>query len=406
MTPRSVFLSLAAVAIGCTPTDRPASPTQSDSLGVSVIEYAVGFDVSPGNTWSTDPDPLLSIGGTATALYRVRNAVFQSDGTVVVANGGSYELLLFDSAGQVLSRTGGEGGGPGEFHHLTFLSVGPADSLFAYDRRERRLSVFDRNGVFAHAVTLSGLDGLGTVEQIGVLRSGEIVGAFHQRTRGVGLVRDSLVVVIFGRSGAMTASLGAFPHMYTHWGPHPVPEGDGRAAFPLPVAFSSLTAVGVRDTVIYVGLADDFSLIRMDGSGKRRVTRQKDTPALVTDTHREQLFAVLAEHGMNGRELEVLRALRGPLTLPAFGHEPLTARVDEQVLLVTDTEGVWVKPFELPPAVNTRWLRFDAHGLYEGTITMPVRFRPTAVRGDVVLGVYRDATDVEYVRAYRVVADR
>lgn len=97
---------------------------------------------------------------------------------------------------------------------------------------------------------------------------------------------------------------------------------------------------------------------------------------------------------------------QGTTNLAAFGHEPSTAPVDEQVLLVTDAEGMWVKPFELPPAVNTRWPRFDAHGLYEGTITMSVRFRPTAVRGDVVLGVYRHATEVEYVRAYRVVADR
>ena len=400
-----MFLSIGTV-IGCSPAGDSISPTLVDSLGVSLIEYPTSFEASSGRTWSTNPEPLFSIGEPTSELYRVRTALFLSDGRIIVANGGSHELLLFDHVGQLLARTGGEGGGPGEFWHLTFLSAGPADSLFAYDRRERRVSVFDRNGVFARAVTLSGLDGLGTAEQIGVLRNGEIVGAFHQRTRGVGLVRDSLVVVMFGRSGAMTASVGAFPHMHTHWGPHPVPEGDERAAFPLPVAFSSLTAVGVRDTVIYVGLAHDFSLIRMDGSGKRRVTRQNDTPALVTDAHREQLFAVLAEHGMNGRELEVLRALEGPLTLPAFGHEPLTAPVDEQVLLVTDTEGVWVKPFELPPAVNTRWSRFDAHGLYEGTITMPVRFRPTAVRGDVVLGVYRDATDVEYVRAYRVVADR
>ena len=401
MALRSALLLSVAVVIRCSPKDESGPPALADSLGVSLIEYPTTFEASSDRTWSTDPEPLLSIGQPAPELYRVRTALFLSDGGIVVANGGNHELLLFDDAGQQLARAGGEGSGPGEFRQLTFLSVGAADSLFAYDAREHRLSVFDRNGVFARAVTLQGLDTLGNAEQVGVLHSGEIVGAFHRRTPGVGLVRDSILVTTFALSGEPAVPLGVFPHFYTHWGPHADPYHWGKAAFPLPVALSGVTSVSLGDTSIYVGLPDSYSLIRLDLNGKRRVSRQLGSLEAVTEVHRARLFAVLANGRMNAQELEFLRGLKGATTLPAFGFEPLTHLIGESALLVTDMGGVWLKPFRLPDdPVNPAWPRFDADGFYEGTATMLPRFRPTAVREDVVLGVYRDTTDVEYVRMY------
>jgi hypothetical protein len=324
----------------------------------------------------------------------------------VVANGGSESLLLFDRAGLPRGHAGGEGGGPGEFRELTFLSVGSGDSLFVYDNREHRLSAFDATGTFTRSVTLREVDAMGRADQVGVLGSGEIVGAFHRRTEGVGLVRDSLLVVLFDPSGGAAVTLGVFPHLYTHWGPHPIPGGAGTAAFPLPVAFSSLAAMSVHDASIYVGLADRLALIRLDRTGTRRITRQQEAPGAVTEAHRQRLFTALAARGVPERELEILRQLRGPTTLPAFGYEPLTASYDEQAMLVTDLDGLWLQPFQLPDSAGAAWWRFDARGFYEGMVTLPARFRPTAVRGNVVLGVYRDSTDIESVRGYRIVEGR
>lgn len=402
----SSFLLTIALAAGCEPAADSSSINRSDSLGVSLIEYAPSFAAAAAHAWSTDPEPVLSIGAPDAELFRVRVALFQSDGGIVVAHGGAYELLLFDHTGRLYARAGGEGGGPGEFHQLTYLSVGPADSLYAYDAGERRLSVFDPRGPFARAATLQGLDTLGTAEQVGVLRSGEIVGAFRRRTAGAGLVRDSLLVMTFMSSDRLAARLGVFPHLYTDWGPHPVP-GDGTASVPLPVPLSSVTAVTVGDSAIYVGLPDRYALIRLTPGGVRRITRQREPPRAVTEADRARLFAALGGGRMRGPELAVLRGLKGPGTLPAFGVEPLTARVGEPAMLVTDLDGVWLRPFQLPDdSVNVPWPRFTGDGLYEGTVTLPPRFRPTAVRGDLVLGVYRDATDVEYVRAYRLAAHR
>ncbi len=405
MTSTNAFLLATAALLGCTPSGEPATPIRRDSLGISLIEYPTSFAASGGRQWATDSAPLFSIGGTGSELFRVMTALFQSDGGVVVADGGARELLLFDRSGNPRARAGGEGGGPGEFHQITSLSVGPGDSIFAYDGREHRLSVFDRNGVFVRAVTLQGLDTLGGVEEIGVLRSGVPVGSFLRRTPGSGVVRDSLAVTTFASSGAPAVRLGVFPHMHTDWGPHPMPGGGGPVTFPLPLPLSSLASVSFGDSSVYVGLPDQYAVIRLDQSGTRRITRQRDPPPPVTDADRERLFAALARWGhLRSSEVDIVRHLESPSTLPGFGFEPHTKLVGEQALLVTDADGVWLKPFQLPDdSADASWPRFDADGLYEGTVTLSARFRATAVRGDVVLGVYRDSVDVEYVRAYRVV---
>jgi hypothetical protein len=152
MTSTNAFLLATAALLGCAPSREAVTPVRRDSLGVSLIECPTSFAASGGHGWSTDSDPLFSIGGTGTELFRVLTALFQSDGGVVVVDGGAHELLLFDRLGNLRARGGGEGSGPGEFHQITSVSVGPGDSIFAYDGREHRLSVFDPAGGFARAV--------------------------------------------------------------------------------------------------------------------------------------------------------------------------------------------------------------------------------------------------------------
>src|SRR5688572_6620169 len=153
--------------LGCVAAGDSASPTRSDSLGVSVIEYENDFAAASGSEWLVDSVPLFAVGDSTPELFQVRTAKFLSDGHFVVADGGSRELLVFDQDGQLVTRAGGEGEGPGEFRDLTFVSVGPADSLFAYDGRARALSVFDRRGQFNRSLSLRAAAGIGSIEQVG-----------------------------------------------------------------------------------------------------------------------------------------------------------------------------------------------------------------------------------------------
>jgi hypothetical protein len=414
MVARSVMLRLRLVRIlsvamlgACERTGEAPQPIRTDSLGVELIDYTRSFVDVPRQTWTTNPEPVLSIGGPSSELYRVGSVLFQSDGEIVAANGGLRQLLLFDRAGTLRARAGGEGSGPGELRELTDLSVGPGDSLFVYDAFQRRLSVFDQDATFVRAIALHGFDTLGIAEGVVVARNGAIIAAFRRRTLGTGLVRDSLRVVAFGPSGEPLQVLGCFPHVYEHWGPHPGPGGAGNATFPLPVPFSGLTEVGVGDSAVYVAIPDPYMVIRLGRNGPQRITRQITPTREITDMDRERLFASPGLARLHSTEVETLRNLRSLSRVPAFGFEPLTARVGERALLITDVGGVWLRPFSLPEDANGKaWPRFDADGFHEGWVLMPPRFRPTAVRGDVLIGVYRDTTDVEYIQGYRVVLNQ
>lgn len=377
-------------------------PTVRDSLGITVIDYPMAFEQLPGREWSTDPGPIFSYQDSAGELFGVRTAVFQSGGDVVIATGGTRQLLFVDKAGSLRAQVGRAGGGPGEFQQLTSMSVGPGDSVYAYDGRAHRLSLFDPAGTYVRSLTLEGLDTLGTLEDVGILQGGQLAAGLRRRARGRGVLRDSLAVAVLDGAGVPERLLAVFPHLYLDWGPHPIPGGEGTATFPLPVPLSSVTALAAADGTMYVALPDESAIVRLDASGPRLVTRAALPPRTIMPADRDRVFASLRGGRLDPRELDALRAIRGPETRPAFGTEPLSARLGEAVLVVSDSGAVWVRPFDLPGESPGPWLRLGPDGFYEGKVTLPAGFRPTAVQRDRVLGVLQDSLDGEYVRAYRI----
>ena len=105
-----------------------------DSAGITIVESRRPESGSRLG-WAVGDEPALSIGTMeATAayqLYRVADATRLADGRVVVANGGSNELLVFDANGGYLDAWGGQGEGPGEFTSLSLVAPWPGDSLIA-----------------------------------------------------------------------------------------------------------------------------------------------------------------------------------------------------------------------------------------------------------------------------------
>ena len=69
--------------------------------------------------WEVGEEPSVSIGSVegeeAYQLYRADDATKLLDGRIVVANGGTLELLVFDEVGGYLTVWGSRGDGPGEF---------------------------------------------------------------------------------------------------------------------------------------------------------------------------------------------------------------------------------------------------------------------------------------------------
>ena len=153
-------LALSAVAlVGCDAASERSRVAVRDSAGIRIVESRA--EASDGEGWTVDNRPVLEIGMVEGApeyqLSQVRGAVRLVDGTVVVANGGTNELRWYRPDGHFARRAGGGGGGPGEFVSLDAVALDRGDSLAAWDGRQRRLSVFGRDGSFGRAATVPDL---------------------------------------------------------------------------------------------------------------------------------------------------------------------------------------------------------------------------------------------------------
>lgn len=146
-----VFCCLALGACDAARFSRSGILTRTDSAGIQIVtvspphsdqlagETATPHTVSIG--WGADSDGVL--------LYDVQGAVTLSSGTVVVANGGSYQLRYYGSDGRFVRAVGRKGDGPGEFRFPHYLARLLGDSILVYDRGHQRVSVFDSAGRFA-----------------------------------------------------------------------------------------------------------------------------------------------------------------------------------------------------------------------------------------------------------------
>lgn len=143
------WLTMALALIACdaaAPPDRGYSATDSAGVWVATNEHPVW---APGEGWTVDPEPVLSIGRVDGSepylLDRVMGAVLLPDGRVAVADMGSGQLRFYDDHGRHTTSAGGIGDGPEEFRQVMGLYLTPGDRLAVDDRLER-VHHFDLGG--------------------------------------------------------------------------------------------------------------------------------------------------------------------------------------------------------------------------------------------------------------------
>ena len=155
-----------ALSVVACQEDRQASTGLSsettDSAGIRIVENPRPPEGSR-LPWRIGPEPTVSIGTRegeeAYQLYIVRDAMMLPDGRIIVANGGSGELRIFDALGTHLASWGGEGEGPGEFDNLWQIEPWTGDSIAAWFAPRMGISVFDAEGNYARTFTLAAAPG-------------------------------------------------------------------------------------------------------------------------------------------------------------------------------------------------------------------------------------------------------
>jgi hypothetical protein len=395
--PASLVLLVAAAACGGA-GDRSGGAVVRDSAGIQIVENSAP-QWSEDEGWQLAEEPTLEIGAlegdAAYQFYRVANARRLSNGRIVVANSGTHELRFFDSKGKFLSSAGREGGGPGEFQGLFGLWGLSNDSLYTFDYRQRRVSVFDAKGNFIRSFDLNALTGARSFPTVvapfadGSLLISARQTFFSPQMRG-GLRRDSVVYLHSDPEGELIDSVG--------W--HPGPEWyvksqeQGMMAASLP--FGRAPDAATFADAFYFGSSDSYEIARYGASGAvNRLIRKAHTNPPVTPAD----ISLWKEEQLEDSEDESQRQfwqrmyadMPFPETMPAYEG------------VIVDEEGnLWVEEYRAPGDEQPRWTVFDSTGVMLGLIETPPRFRIFQIGSDFVLGRQTDSLDVERVQLYRL----
>ncbi len=393
----------------------PVGADVQDSAGIRIVESQAP---APGSRlgWAVGAEPVVSIGthdaSDAFQFYRVGDATRLADGRIVVANGGSNELLVFDADGNYLDAWGGQGDGPGEFRDLSTVHPWPGDSLIAGDSQQGRASIFDPAGAHARTMSLRGPPGALTREMAAAGQAADAEpatvephvilrvlpdGTLLTRTpRGFtqGYDRWEYAYALMDAGGSPRASLGDYlgTEMYSEFFPQddrtvaviPLRHPFGKAT--LTTAWGDLAAIGDNETY-------EIRAYRSDGSLARIVRRDHET-RIPTQSEQDEVFrnrfAGLSEED---REPRMAVAANVPLveSFPAYSR------------LGGDAPGyLWVAEFKLPGAQyeGTLWTVFDREGRALGFVETPAGLSIFEIGEDYILGRTTDELEVEYVQIW------
>ncbi|HEX7051633.1 MAG TPA: hypothetical protein VF188_15620 [Longimicrobiales bacterium] len=387
-------LMLAACGAG----ERAAAPVVvRDSAGIAVVENRGGGAWGQGEAWRLSAEPVVDIGvldgPAAYRLYAVRGAVRLSDGRIVVANAGTHELRFYSANGEHLRTVGGEGGGPGEFRDIGTLDAFAGDSLLVYDRRQRRVSIFDASGAFIRSFTPGAETEFPTVRA--VLSDGSLLASlaasFGPGGPRTGIYRPAPAYVRYDGNGAFVDTVGVFPSAPVY-----IKAFDGGFGF-LSVPFAPSSEVVAGGGHVYYGPGDAYELRvhSLEGELIRLIRRdQPERPVTAADIERytEAELEEAASDDARRRLAQSLRDLPFPETMAAYG-----------ALAVDGLGDVWVEVFRAPGDEQPRRDVFDPDGRFLGTVEMPPRFTVHEIGEDYVLGSWQDEFDVEHVRMYALV---
>jgi hypothetical protein len=378
-----------------------AGPTARDSAGIEIVEN-VTATWGPGEAWSITAEPELALGaldGPESALFdRVRGPALRRDGALVLANSGTNHVRAFDSEGRLLWQAGGTGAGPGEFESLRWVGLLPGDSVVVYDSRNRRTTVFAPDGSLGRTYSTNRPNGARAVTPVAVLAGGRILA-----TGGVSFVGDEgpaselvwpdtpyyLTDLVGTVTDSIVSARGGELLVLRDAGSIGVVEP--------PLARTGF--IGARADRIVVGNSQvvDLDVRSAAGTPLRRIRLALDAPRpAVGDLER----ALEAQAGPAAAPEAVRTRLRQLADLPLPDHYPLA----DEVLLEADGTvwlRIWRPPWEAGGPVT--WRVFDPSGAYLGEVELPPGFYLRGVYGDRLVGVHRDAFDVEQVRVYGLI---
>ncbi|HUH11746.1 MAG TPA: hypothetical protein VMK65_01495 [Longimicrobiales bacterium] len=393
------LLALTLLLAACGGDAPDAGVVVTDSAGVRIVTHPPpSHEDAP--RWRTAAAPTTRIGaveGTPEQqLYQVRGATRMSDGRIAILNMGTREVRFYAPDGSYMGAFGREGEGPGEFRLPSRLTRLGGDTLVVTGASLDRFSWFDSAGTF-----LSSRD-------VDVGRLMAVIPSTHGTHGAEYVPGDRLLADVFEAglgpegqvhrmgSGRLSAAvdLSRVDTIFWHLGSEQVGGGGGPAYF----GRTTWWAFGGDPVRFYQGdnAAYDIEGHAIDGGLELRIRREGDGRPVHPDDlerWRSRDRARAEERGGDWpqRTARLHANLPEPATMPTHGQ------------LHVDTEGnLWVEEYRTPWEEARRYGVYAPDGALLARAELPDGLHPLELGPDYVIGVRRDALDVEYVEVYHV----
>jgi len=390
------WIPVVAALMACNPRDRVMSGaefTVRDSAGVEIVDNVVG----PASLGVIVDEPRRQILSPGQDLDRIRGVRIQGDGTIVMANAGMHQLIFIKPKTGQVSVTGRRGQGPGEFDVMTGLGLCHGDSVVVLEETRGLMHLFDRHGTYvtrAYAMLEGGrpwgIPGLGgDCRSLAVLeqdRSADRTGPIHALP---------LTVSWYDVQAEVQDEVATLPGLESFL----LPELGGYVKMP----FGNMPSFAAAGDRMYVGAGTVAAVQSYDAQGRLvRSLRWLAEREPLSEGDRARYHAtrdmLIERYGPNYRR-GFRRMEEYPVRL-----KPLYARMmvdGDDRLWVQKYPGNWAEWVALSSEIEGEtWWIFAPSGQLLGVGTTPRGLIVHDVRNGMLVGVARDADDVEEVHLY------
>jgi hypothetical protein len=404
-----------AVLSGCSSVGGSSAPPElSDSAGVTIVDSREP-QWREGDAWRVVSEPQVTIGvlegRDEYQLFDVSAAARQSDGDIVVVDGGTREVRLYGRDGTFMRTLGGRGSGPGEFQNPAQVLVTTADSVTVWDNANFRITRFDSAGAFVDAQSLN----RGTLAKaIGppnfpaagaLLPNGDVLVRLVEKPlfekTAVKTIPKLPPGVSRPGSGALrvSADLSRIDTLMFFGGAEQaaVDAPWGQMFLVPPVAKRTLTAVQATQPKVCIGDQEGPEVVCFGPGASRTMVRWTANPAPVTEWEVAAWRDTIMElYTLKMSEDDVRRALH-QVPIP-------TVRPHYSGIVLDRVGHLWV---ELAPVSGAApdpvdHLVFDPTGVLLGSVALPP-IDVLEIGDDYVMGIYRDELEIEYLQVHEIV---
>jgi len=365
-----------------------AGATVADSAGVR-ITLAPDADSTFA---SVDPHPVMSLGGPdvsgPTQFSRLAGVHLDARGNVWVADGGSAELRLFRPDGTHWKTRGGRGEGPGEFRRLRLLGVFRGDSVACWDDQLGRLTVFDADGELARTTRMPPGEEVAP-RGYTIFADGTLLAQFPRLIAGSSLepgqlLKDTTRLERVELSHLGREALASAPGPTWLW--------TGHSQIPLP--FTLNPGFDLDGASLHLVAGPEFRVRVFQAGRVSEIYGMARRPREVTQSD-VATYAAFMEGALpqpQRREyLSVLDHAARPRYLPAYDH-----------VVVADDGDVWARIYSPESFGAASWDVFNNGRRWLGQVRTPAGLMVHEVKGDTLVGVWRDTLGVEHVRLHRI----